>query len=515
MKVYDIVFVGSGLSSSSTLYHLLSTLQKQNDPNHFKRIAVIEKSGDFWKGIAYGNRTSIHSLTINPVKDFFREEEKCLFFNWLINMCRHDWPGVADVEKNILNNWTGQNLAKLNETDFDGVYIPRFLYGIYLAQKLESIIADCKVKNLVQVNLIAGEAVDADKIGVTSQYLVNVETSKQKSIITANTLVVSTGCLDVKRINNGLAGKFLCIDDVYSPSLTASLKKIADTLAILPWDKRNIMIVGSNASASELVHILSHNSESKPNNFNKIFILSSSGLPDRLHVNLDYDYLLDNLKSLDETGNYTADELIEAINNDVKNAASQKLSVGTIHYSLSDRVFKIQQKLSSGEALKFFNDHAWSYTRITRRTSEEYYFTEQDLAKEGKLQFIKGRFVRLCNKQSNPNGLTFKYKATGEKTEKEFETAFPIIINCSGSESVTNTTTKLIKNMLDKGLLKINHNNMGLAADEQFAAGDNLYIMGPLLAGIYTEKYKFWHLENAKRLNSIAVELSKTLVLKM
>ncbi len=515
MPIYDIVFVGSGLSSSSTLYHILSTLQKQPQTTTALKIAVIEKSGEFFKGIAYGRRTSIHSLTINPVKDFFQEQDKPEFFNWFNELKKNNWPGVEDVEKGILNNWFSQNAGKLNHEGLNGVYIPRFLYGLFLSQKLTGIIADCEQRDITKVDLITGEAVDAEQIAGTDGYLLAVETPGQTLAITANVLVLTTGCLDVKRITNGALSMFLCIDDVYSPSLAASLDKISEALAALPPQKRNVLIIGSNASASELVHILSRNSGKKQEGFNKIVILSGSGLPDRLHVNADYDHLLDELRKLEDAGNYTADALIAAIERDVKNAAAQQLSVGKIHYSLSDRVFKIQQKLNPGEALKFFNEHAWAYTRITRRTSEDYYFTEQELVESGKLQFIKGRFIKLCDGQSHPDGLRFMYKPVRGTAAKECDEAFPVIINCSGSEPVTNTTTRLIRNMLDKGLLNINHNNMGLAADEQFAAAENLYIMGPLLAGIYTLKYKFWHLENAKRLNGLTAALSNTLVSKM
>jgi len=56
---------------------------------------------------------------------------------------------------------------------------------------------------------------------------------------------------------------------------------------------------------------------------------------------------------------------------------------------------------------------------------------------------------------------------------------------------------------------------MGLYADENFLANDNLYLIGPLLAGIYNAKHKFWHLENAKRLNGLALILSKTITEKI
>jgi uncharacterized NAD(P)/FAD-binding protein YdhS len=515
MQVYDLVFVGSGLSSSSTLYHILNGLQKQS-PNHpVKKIAVIERDGEFWKGIAYGSRTSIHSLTINPVKDFFQDTEKPLFFNWLNAQRANDMPGIADAHKSVMKNWLTDNADSLNATDLDGLYIPRFLYGIYLAQKLENMIADCKKNHIAHIDLISGEAIDAEKVNGTEGYTIDVQTIDGIVTLSTKVLVLGTGSLDTRKITSGLQTNYLCIDDVYDPTLEINLKKISETLLALSPEKRDMMVIGSNASASEMVHILYKLSKAQPGGLNKIYILSTSGLPDRLYVNSDYGYVLENLNALEEAGNYTADALITAIVADVKNTEKKGLSVGKIHYSLSEKAIGIQNKFTPEEAQKFFNDHGWTFTRVTRRTSESYYFTEKELVDAGKLEFIKGRFVKLCDEQNHAGGLKFIYKAVNETAEKEFEKAFPIIINCAGAEDIAATTSKLLRNLLDKHILEINNNRMGIAVDETFAANHNLYIIGPTIAGIYNAKFKFWHLENAKRLNTLAPILAGTVLAKI
>jgi len=513
MQVYDIVFVGAGLSSSSTLYHILSNLKKENSGQP-KSIAVIEKNKEFFKGIAYGNRTSIHSLTINPIKDFLEDQEAPVFFDWLNKLKAKNWGDTTDAQKEVLDGWVQKNSDNLNAEGFAGVYIPRFLYGIYLTGMLKNIVAECKALNVANVDLIGGEAVDATKT-TDGHYILNVQTDDKKITLTANLLVLGTGSLDTRKITTGLQSPYLCIDDVYSPTLEINLQKLWDALDALEPKQRNIMIIGSNASASEMVHILCKKSKDKQDSFNKIFILSTSGLPDRLHVNSDYSYLLDNLQQLEDAGNYTADALMLAIIKDVANAKAQGLSVGKIHYSLSDKVVNIQKKFSAEEAMRFFDVYGWPFTRITRRTSEDYYFTEQELAGTDKLEFIKGRFVKLCDDQSNADGLSFVYTAAGETDEKVFDTAFPIIINCAGAETISDTTSPLLRNMLDKGILQINRNKMGLAVNEDFSANDNIYIIGPSIAGIYNSKFKFWHLENAKRINMLAKVVSGIITEKL
>jgi len=514
MEIYDIVFIGSGLSSSVTLYNILSKIRKHSFFNNGINIAVIEKNNEFWKGVAYGNRASVHSLTINPVKDFFLEEEKPVFFQWLEKFRSGDQGAITAQEKEVLNNWILSCSDKLDHADVDGVYIPRFLYGIYLAQKLENIIAECKADNLANIDLICGEVINAVKQN-KNQYTVEMISVGERLFISTNVLVLSTGGLDISHMNGNSSNRFLNIEDIYEPSLDATLNKLDAALKLLPPPIRNILITGSNASASEMVYLLNKRNKINQDSFNKIVILSSSGLPDRLDVNSDHDHILKHLKDLEEKENYFADALMDAIEKDVKNALENQLSAGKILYSLNERFFKIQKKLSDTEALKFFRTHGWSYTRITRRTSEDYYIAEAELVKTGKLHFLKGRFIKLCDEQNNNGGLIFTYKATDTVIEKEYEDAFPIVINCTGAEHIAKTSTTLIKNLLDTELLKINENGMGLAVDESLAANDNLYVIGPLLAGIYTTKYKFWHLENAKRLNGLASALSNIIFSKI
>ncbi|GAB3921090.1 FAD/NAD(P)-binding protein [Mucilaginibacter myungsuensis] len=510
MPIYDLVFVGSGLSSTATITNLLTSLQNRPILAQPLRIAVIEKSGEFWTGIAYGKRTSVHSLTINPVKDFFQDADKPIFFDWLTNMRNQGWPGLTDEKRGIAETWSTGNSDKITASDLEGLYIPRFLYGVFLTQHAEKLVADCATAGIATVDLITGEAVDADK--TDDGYLLSVNNAGPIIQLHTRDLVLATGSLDARLINNGLQHNYVCVDDVYGPSLKDNLDKISEGLSKLEPGKRDILIIGSNASASEVVHILAKNIKTDADGFDKIYILSTSGLPDRLHVNSDYDHLMHNLKALDESGTYDADKLIAAIQDDVNHAATQGLSVGKIHYSLGERAVKIQQKLPADEALKFFKDHGWTFTRITRRTSENYYFTEKELADAGRLEFINGRFVRFAAEQDDPNGLTFIYTECKQGDPKPYQGAFAVVVNCSGAEHITETTSKLIRNMLDKSIVRINDTNMGVSVNEHFAANDHLYIIGPLMAGIYNSKFKFWHLENAKRLNSLAPMLAKTLL---
>jgi len=511
MQIYDLAFIGSGLSSSATLYHLLSGLQKNNNTQDVIKIAVIEKHHEFWKGIPYGSRSSVHSMTINPVKDFLEDAEKPVFINWVKKIQAANWPGVSETQRTVLNKWFERTVNK--DIPVDTIYLPRFLYGLYLSQKLESIIADCNAKNIIKLDLITGEAIGVDKND--KSYIISIDKGDEQLTIATKTMILATGSLDTRYINTQDDDKHLCINDIYYPALEQNFETIINQLKSLPAEKRKVLVIGSNASASEIIHLLGKYRNVDDKIVNKITVLSNSGrLPELLHVHHDdYGHLMHSLNALAETGQPTADELIDAIEKDVAAAMANNYTMGQIYYSLGDRAVKLQQMLSPDEQLKFFNEHGWTLTRITRRTSEDYHFTEQDLIKDNLLEFIKGRFVELTAGDRGDLPLLINPKIRPESIL--YTEVFPVVINCIGAEDITTTASSLIKSLFNNGICRINHNGMGIAVNEDFMANEGCYIIGPLLAGIYNSKYKFWHLENAKRLNSLGATLANTLVAKV
>ncbi len=82
-ECYDIAIVGSGISCTYTLINYLSLLE-QRSLHRTVRIAVLEKSGEFWAGIPYGRRSGRNALVISPLKEFIPQEpERSQFVSWL------------------------------------------------------------------------------------------------------------------------------------------------------------------------------------------------------------------------------------------------------------------------------------------------------------------------------------------------------------------------------------------------------------------------------------------------
>ena len=83
---FDIVFLGSGIACTQTLMQVLAKLG--NETAHTKKIkvAVVEKDGEFWRGVAYGKKSSVNSLIITTLAEFIPADEKEIFLEWLLMM---------------------------------------------------------------------------------------------------------------------------------------------------------------------------------------------------------------------------------------------------------------------------------------------------------------------------------------------------------------------------------------------------------------------------------------------
>ncbi|MGL4883277.1 MAG: hypothetical protein ACRC8K_19785, partial [Waterburya sp.] len=87
-KTYELAIVGSGISCAYTLIHYITCLKAKlstipSEVSKAIKVAVIDKSGEFWTGIPYGSRTGKQSLIITALKEFLPQPERDRFINWL------------------------------------------------------------------------------------------------------------------------------------------------------------------------------------------------------------------------------------------------------------------------------------------------------------------------------------------------------------------------------------------------------------------------------------------------
>jgi uncharacterized NAD(P)/FAD-binding protein YdhS len=511
---YDIVFLGSGISCSLTFLPLIKDLLKKPSVGEKIQIAIVEKKDEFWKGFPYGQRSSINSLTITTLGEFVPEPEKEPFIHWLETNLASWTEQIKHLGGEAGRKWLLKNLPFIEKKDWDDIYIPRHLFGLYLKENALKAIEAAAQKGIAQITLIEAEAVDLDR-NRDGIYEITVEKNGQQSPpIQAGRVILAIGSPPVRSIQipgQEDSNSYLYINDPYLPGMESNIQFIFEQLSkTQEVTKRNILIVGSNASSLELIYLLGHRPEIV-SLLHQITVLSISGLlPHRITPNNFPDYQFENLVQLKQNKNYNADILMQTIETDMEIAYRKGIHIGDTYYQLSDLVVELLNDLSWVEQKYFYGAYGMRFTKLIRRAGAEYRDTAAELIRDKKIELVKGRFLRL-EKSADKKTAGFVYQDTEKQNTHAHPPSFTVVVNCTGFEELQDSSSRLIRNLVEKKLCRVNSSNRGFEVNEDFEANKGLYVMGPLLGGIFNNKLRYWHVENAKRIYRAGAMLADTL----
>jgi uncharacterized NAD(P)/FAD-binding protein YdhS len=511
---YDIAILGGGISCSLTLLHIIRNLLSAGKSQKEITILAVEKQNEFWKGFPYGNRSSINSLTITTLGEFVPEKEKELFISWLESTL-DEWISFLEANGGAASRkWIEHNLPLIQKKQWDEIYIPRFLFGNYVDEKLMEAIQFAKTKELARIHLIEAEATSISKKG-NAGYTVKLKDKKANSIsFVAGKIILAIGSPPVKSIRSATTDDSgpLYIDDLYLPGMEPNIERLEQLfVGITDPNKRNVLIVGSNATSLEFLYLL-HSKHGIKKLINKVLAISLSGLlPHRITPNNFSDYKFNNMMLLTEKKNYSSAELIDAIENDIRIADTEGMHIGNIYYRLSDLVVQLLNKLDETQQKNFHSTYGWRLTKLMRRAGAEYSDAAAELMNENKFELLKGEFLDVTVSPTEPGSGMLRYKAHGNEPVIH-PLLFPVVINCSGFEELDACSSELINNLIEQGICTVNSTNRGFEVSEKFEASDNFYVVGPLLGGIFNNKIRYWHVENASRIYTIGSMLAEILI---
>jgi len=507
-SVSDITFIGSGISCTAVLLEILNKIKKDNlvDGNPVD-ITIIESSAEFWKGIPYSARSSVNSLTITNFGEFVPVAEKNQFVAWLENN-RELWMNDLRVKGGVTaTKWLDSNRRAINEGQWDEIYIPRYLFGEYLQEKIHIEIEKAQINEKVRVRYLQGLATDVRKNG-SLNYEIKVSDKSPLGIwVQTVKVVLCIGSPPVKPIellSNG--SSYTYINDTYFPSLTDNIKTIRSVLSAVPKEEdRNILLLGSNASSLELLYLINTTPELNTR-LNKVLVLSHSGnLPNRINTYQDSNYEFDNMNLLKIQDSFSSEDLMIAVEKDVSIASSKAINVADIYYRLSDFIVELLEKLDYSEKKKFHCLYGADFSKLIRRAGAEYRDAASELERSGKLEILKGSLLYVKPANDSANAAVAVYQPYDNNGEKSLPLHFPLIINCGGFETLdTDSSSELISNLLLRNFCERNCTGRGFKVNDKFEASEGLYIMGPLLGGIFNDKTKLWHVENAKSIFYLA-----------
>jgi len=509
MKPADIVIIGSGIACTSTLIEVFNRLIKKPTDHKFS-ITIIEKNREFWLGVPYGSRSSVNALTITSIYDFFTDEhERNLFLDWFnqnkVELL--DWyqqNGGATAEQ-----WLQRNAEAIKTEDWKNVYLPRYICGKYQQQKFDTSLRIIEEKGLAELTLINAEVTDVQPKdnGYTISYELDDKTTLSLS---AAKVVIATGSAPVRNIDLPVdTDAVKVINDLYDPGAEENIQKLAAALSgTKNHDERNVLVIGSNASSIEFLYLLA-GLPKVTNLINKLVVISRSGLlPYHIINDSTGEHLTDNLDQLNKEGNYTIEMLVEAAKKDITIAVKDDVIVPYID-KIIGFTFELLQSLDEDAKKAFIGIYGMQLSNLFRRSGTDYKTGSGLLHELEKLVLLKGSFDKI---NFTDNGGELYYTATDSEQKLTYPERFKVIVNCTGSEDLSQSSSKLIYNLVHNGIAAVNLSRKGFLVNKHFEAAPNLYVIGPLLGGNKNERIHFWHLENASRIMYLAPYLAECLV---
>lgn len=515
MNVCDIAIVGSGIACSMTVCRLAERLKGLPARGTMLHIAIIEKDGEMWHGIPYGRRSIVGALTFQKLKEFLDEPERTHYIEWLASN-EESWlnsfierggPGAA--------KWVSDNQPRMRRGEWEELYLPRFLFGQYVAHQAARAVNEAIKAGIATVTLIHGEATSISRpSGTLHTIMVEAETGAVSSVHAAR-VVLAVGSPPQRSIcNEAVVAQHghVHIGDLYSPSEDISIERIEHALRSVQDRKwANLLIVGSNASALEVLYIINHRPELRRLT-HSVIVLSNSGLLPYRICDEPVQFELAALQRLDESGRFTAANLMAAITSDIRDAEELKLNIADLRDPVGATVNRLMTLMDSSEQENFVCEHGVHYSRLMRRAGRDTSSAAQELASVGVLTTVKGRFLTLEPSPAGHGLMSAAYAREGCHTEGVLPTPFSVTINCGGFEELDLCSSRLINSLINNGLCTVNKTNRGFLLSDRLEAGQGIYVIGPLVAGNFNAKVRFWHVESALRISSLAKLLAETLV---
>ena len=519
-KKYDIIIVGSGISCSYTLINYILRLKKQLPAQPIK-VAVLDKSGEFWRGVPYGSRTGKSSLIITALKEFLPQPERELFVSWLTKNYSSIFHTLEQRNGVLCSQWLQSYEAAMLQGNWDELFIPRYVFGLYIKDRVEKLLQEAQEQKYLQCDLFDADVVNIQKVDDIYQVEYSASTG-ENSFILGQKAILAIGSppnksdflaqFEASQRANNEKNDVCFIADMYAPSQDKNINHIFEFLRQCDNTHPNqVLIIGSNASALETLYILNNVPEAKDLISKFIVISPNAQFPHRICNNpVPTTYIPQHLTSLVQAQHFTAEQILEAVKQDVKSALEQNETVSSTYAVISKGVINALNQLSFEEQKLFVTKYGVEIGKYQRRAGSDYLDVVDKLLVEDKLEFIKGKFVRIIPSASG--GASFEFFTSDGQSKEVFTSPVAVAINCAGFQDLTKSSSPLIENLIQQGICTPNDSRCGFEMNENFEANTNFYLMGPLVAGNINDRLKVWHAESCGRIINLAQQLVEVLV---
>lgn len=496
---YDTLIVGAGAAGLFTLVELLRRAERFGAPH---RIAVVDGSGEFFRGIAYGERSGTGTLCIHSLADFMPAAELGRFERWArgedLFRTPEDGPGRA-----LHAAWVAANRDRLAARDWRGVYFPRATVGRFFEHLARSTIEDVAARLPVSVETVGAAAVALDRHAHGFRLATAVD-GRPGPTLEAARVVVAVGGTPRRRIEHRAAAgapqrlaRFEPYDEPFDDFVAGVAALAADRGAA------HVVVAGANASASEAVYALRCLHASGLDL--RATVISPGGrLPEfRAEPGTRAPFAADRLAGLAGSG-LTAEAVHRAAVADLREA--DRLGVGSERAvrEVSRAVGAALDRLSRREQQRYVDVFAHRTGALQRRIGQEYLEAQRALAAAGRLALVAGAV-----RGTAADGTVAFDPADGGAARTVLADAF---VNCAGAEPLDGrVSSAFLRDLIGKGEMVPNRTGGGVRVDDRFACAPDLHVMGPLLAGNIIGGYRVWHAEHCGRIAMLAARLAEGL----
>jgi len=516
------------------------------------RVLNIEASGEFFKGVPYGNRSGQNTFLITPLEDFLPEQERREFTQWV---ARHADQLLADATATAQGNaitWFRENESYIKHGDLTDRTLPRSWYGRYLNESLLVAIDRATTKNILSVERVHGEVVAIERLrdhGADAGFdVIARQSSSQTSRFKTQRILLAVGSPTAsKRLAQNIEERAEIVGDaagllenIYQPGFDERMGQLEADIDARCADSDQtgitVFIVGTNASGIEALYRLSARESAKIAKF--VFLSPSGRLPWRYSGHCESDTEStdtatnltmhepehaseamgrnENLQNIAGGSPVTADRLLDAVLDDTEINRRNGVSFPKMYQAVWSKAGTLLAEMPHEEKQKFVAWHGNEIGRSQRRMINEYADTVELLRRDGRLEILTGALESISFVEpfhvSQSGGSLVPLRVGYRDTSGEHRIhPMPVhaIINCSSAEKVSaNASSRLISSLIQCGLLCANPSERGIAVDDSYRASEGFYVMGPLLAGNVIGETPIWHVESCPRIINLSTKLA-------
>ncbi len=152
------------------------------------------------------------------------------------------------------------------------------------------------------------------------------------------------------------------------------------------------------------------------------------------------------------------------------------------------RTIQLLEVLGEDAKKLFYAVYAIRLRNMFRRAGPEYRNAAQLLTDIQKLIIVKGFFLNML---STLDGVFLNYQDVETAQQKTCPLDFKAVFNCSGSADLDSSSSRLLNNLVNKNICRMNLSRKGIEVNENSKPALNMYVFGPLLGGNMNKAYTF------------------------